>query len=127
MAEVTGAPPPALAVKPEVLPGFGSYLEAFEVLCGSRGVGFGGPLPIPLSEIESYCRLTAWRDPDAVAELVAIVGALDAVYLDAMARRSGGEEIYSRPEEKADRRAGIDRGTRLNALWPGRWRQKSQK
>jgi len=124
VAEVTGAPPPALAVKPEVLPGFGSYLEAFEVLCGSRGVGFGGPLPIPLSEIESYCRLTAWRDPDAVAELVAIVGALDAVYLDAMARRSGGEEIYSRPEEKADRRAGIDRGTRLNSLWPGRRVQK---
>ena len=92
MAEITGTPPPALAAKPEVLPGLGSYLEVFDVLCGARAAGFGGPLPIPLSEIESYCRLTGWRDAETAAELVAIVQAMDAAYLEVAARRSEGEE-----------------------------------
>ena len=90
MADVTGAPPPALASKPRVLPGLGSHQEAFEVLCGSRGVGPDGPQPIRLSEIESFCRLTGWRDPEAVAELVAIVQVLDAVYLEVVASKKAG-------------------------------------
>ncbi len=110
MAEITGAPPPALAVRPQVLPGLGSCLEAFEVLCGSRGLGLGGPLPIPLSEIESYCRLTGWREPDEVAELVAIIGALDAVYLDAMAHRRAREEtVFAGGESGGQIRSGRSR------------------
>ena len=124
MAEVTGAPPPALASRPEVLPGLGSYLEAFEVLRGSRGVGHAGPLPIRLSEIESYCRLTGWRDLEAMAELVAIVQALDAVYLQVMARRGGGDEPTSRTAKEADRRARVGRWTPVNSARSGGGGQK---
>ncbi len=124
MAEVTGAPPPALASRPEVLPGLGSYLEAFEVLRGSRGVGHAGPLPIRLSEIESYCRLTGWRDPEAMAELVAIVQALDAVYLQVMACRSGAEVSASRTAKEAGRRARVGLGTRVNSDLSGGGDQK---
>lgn len=124
MAEVTGAPPPALASRPEIWPWLGAYLEAFEVLCGSRGVGLGGPLPIPLSEIESYCRLTGWHDPDEVAELIALVAALDAVYLDAMARRREGEEAVSQAEDQADKSARVGRGDRPDVRRSGVRAQK---
>ena len=96
MAEITGAPPPALAARPEILPGLGPYLEAFSVLCGARATGLGGPLPIPLSEIESYCRLTGWREPESVAELVAVIQAMDAAYLEVTAAR--GLEPAARPD-----------------------------
>lgn len=33
------------------------YYEAFQMLSGSRPVGFSGPMAIQLSEMESYCRL----------------------------------------------------------------------
>lgn len=124
MAEVTGTPPPALASRPDVLPGLGAYLEAFEVLCGSRSADLAGPRPIPLSEIESYCRLTGWRDQDAVTELVAIVQALDAVYLDDMARKSRGDEAASRATKESDRRAQIGRLARFDSRWSGRRGQK---
>ena len=124
MAEVTGTPPPALASRPDVLPGLGAYLEAFEVLCGSRRADLAGPLPIPLSEIESYCRLTGWRDQDAVAELVAIVQALDAVYLDDMARKSRGDEAVSRATKETGRGAQTARLARSDSRWSVRRGQK---
>jgi hypothetical protein len=69
-----------------LLPGLGRYIEAFRVLSGARGAGFGGPLPIPLSEIESYCRLFGWSDPEETGELVEVVQAMDAAYLEVSAR-----------------------------------------
>jgi hypothetical protein len=69
-----------------LLPGLGRYIEAFDRLSGARGAGFGGPLPIPLSEIESYCRLFGWSDPEETGDLVEVVQAMDAAYLEVSAR-----------------------------------------
>ena len=83
---IAGAPPPALEARPGLLPGLGRYVEAFDRLSSARGTGFGGPFPIPLSEIESYCRLFGWRDPEETGEMVEMVQAMDAVYLEVSAR-----------------------------------------
>lgn len=72
-----------------LLPGEGRYLEAFGRLSGARGAGIGGPLPIPLAEIESYCRLFGWRDPEETGDLVEIIQAMDAVYLEVSGRLQG--------------------------------------
>lgn len=81
-------------------PDLRSTLEAFALLSGSRGAGLGRPLPIPLSEIESYCRLFGLTDPDDVVDLVELIVAMDTVYLDATARcatEAGGTERRSGP------------------------------
>lgn len=66
-------------------------MAAFALLNGARGAGYGGPLPIPLSEIESYCRLFAISEPEEVAELVELMQAMDTAYLEAAARHSERE------------------------------------
>jgi hypothetical protein len=63
-------------------------VEAYNLLAGSRAAGPAGPLPIPLSEIESYCRLFGWRGAEEVADLVEILQAMDAAYLEVVARRA---------------------------------------
>ncbi len=81
MAEITGATPPALAARRAIEPWLLGYVEAFNRLSASRAVGAAGPLPIALSEIESYCRLFGWTGIEEAAELVEIVQAMDAAYL----------------------------------------------
>jgi hypothetical protein len=83
---IAGAPPPALEARPVLLPGLGRYVEAFDRLSSARGAGFGGPNPIPLSEIESYCRLFGWRDPEEIGELVELIQAMDEAYLEVSTR-----------------------------------------
>ena len=115
VAEITGQTPPALAARPALAPWLGSALAAFGLLNGSRGAGYGGPLPIPLTEIESYCRLFAISDPEEVAELVELIQAMDATYLEAATRRSereseappvsvNGDGTGARPIRRARRR-----------------------
>lgn len=114
MAEATGRAPPALAARPRLRPWLHSAVEAFNLLSGSRGLGLAGPLPIPLSEIESYCRLFAVTDPQEAAELVELVQAMDAAYLEVAvgwgearretARQDGAEEEV--PAGRVARRRG---------------------
>lgn len=40
-----------------------------------------GAGPIPLTEIEAYCRLFSLTDPDDRADLITVIGAMDAEYL----------------------------------------------
>ena len=79
-----------------------SAIEAFNLLSGSRGVGLGGALPIPLSEIESYCRLFAVTDPQDAAELVELVQAMDAAYLEVAAGRGEERPGAARQDAAAD-------------------------
>ena len=89
-----------------LLPGLGRYVEAFGRLSGARGAGFGGPYPIPLSEIESYCRLFGWSDHEEVGELVEIVQAMDAAYLEVSARLR--EAVPWSPASRQDAATGHD-------------------
>lgn len=92
VAEITGKAPPALAARVEAWPSLHGYVETFNLLSGSRPFGPSGPSPIPLSEIESYCRLYGWTRPEEVSELVEIVRAMDDAYLATMAARHGGSD-----------------------------------
>ena len=103
MAAATGETPPALAARPELSLWLGSAMAAFGLLNGSRGAGYGGPLPIPLSEIESYCRLYGWTRAEEVDELVEIVRAMDEAYLAVAARHGGSSD--PREDAKADKRS----------------------
>jgi hypothetical protein len=64
----------------------GHYVKAFDRLSRARGTSSCGPRPIRLSEIESYCRLFGWCDPEDVGDLVDILQAMDAAFLDGSAR-----------------------------------------
>lgn len=76
----------AIASRPELLDEHVWYWKAFWTLSGSRpiAVGFSGsaPLPIPISEYESFCRLYDVTGDDRDA-LVEVVRSLDAEYLKA--------------------------------------------
>ena len=84
-----------------------SAIEAFNLLSGSRGFGLYGALPIPLSEIESYCRLFSVTDLQEAAELIALVQAMDATYLEVAAGQGGARPGMAGQDTGADQaRAG---------------------
>ena len=89
-----------------------STVEAFNLLTGLRGLGLGGPLPIPLSEIESYCRLFAVTEPQEAAELAELVQAMDGAYLEIAARRGEVRQDAEREEAPASRPARRSEGGR---------------
>ena len=41
----------------------------------------GGPAPIPLTEVEAYCRLKGIDDPDELDDLLYLVRRLDGIWL----------------------------------------------
>lgn len=56
------------------------YLEAFYDLGNSRRTDQGYPQPIPVSEIESYCRFFDIDDDEVRADLFYFTGKLDEAY-----------------------------------------------
>jgi len=52
--------------------------SAFQMLRGSRQIGFGGVSPIPFSEIMAYCRHIGIEDATERQRLARFVMALDA-------------------------------------------------
>ena len=97
MAEISGRTPPALAARPEVAASLSVYVEAYDLLSALRPVGTG---PIPLTEIESYCRLFGWAGPEEVAELIEVLRAIDAVHREVTAEQMGRLGQSSLPEER---------------------------
>ena len=100
MAEISGRTPPALAARPEVAPSLGVYVEAFNLLSALRPAGLAGAAPIPLSEIESYCRLFGWTGPEEVAELIEILLAMEAVHREVTAEPVSRQVQSSGPKER---------------------------
>ena len=56
------------------------------MLTHSRTIGFGGPLPIPLVEVECFTRLYSVPDYERVA-FVKVLRRLDMGYLDLIDKR----------------------------------------
>lgn len=65
-------------------------LEAFNILSASRPVTMNGPGPIPLSEVFAYCQMFGIDDPDERQELVMMLQAADAGYLEKAREKSAG-------------------------------------
>lgn len=65
-----------------------AYVEAYNLLSASRQSGLGGPQPVTLGEIEAFCRLFGWRGTEELADLVEIIQAMDAAYLETTMRRA---------------------------------------
>lgn len=62
------------------------YYESFQVLTHSRPIGFGGPLPVPLAEIECFMRLYDVFDFERVA-FVKVFRRIDLAYLELIDKR----------------------------------------
>ena len=78
-------------------------MAAFGLLSSSRAHGFAGPLSIPLSEIESYCRLYGVGGPEEVAGLIEMIQAMDAAYLEVAAKQAQADQKTA-PRDPAKRR-----------------------
>lgn len=57
------------------------YYQAWQTLSISRPVGMGGPLPIPLSEVETYCRMAAVPLYERLA-FARVMRRVDGAFLD---------------------------------------------
>ena len=88
VAAITGDNPPALATRPELAPWLAAYVEAYNLLSASRQSGFGGPQAITLGEIDAFCRLLGWRGTEELADLVEVIQAMDAAYLEVATQRT---------------------------------------
>lgn len=75
---------PAMAEPgPQLHPGLGLYLQAFEDLSPSRPHGgLGGPAAIPFEAIDRYATRFGVDDLDAFGDLHRFIRALDDAYLD---------------------------------------------
>lgn len=73
--------PEALKNRPELNNWVMPCWNAFQLLTASRPLGMGGVGPIPLTEIEAYCRMYQVDDLDEREQLVTMIRALDSVYL----------------------------------------------
>lgn len=76
-----------LETRPEIPPPYAHYWEAFHALSRDRAMGFG-PGPIPWSAIDRYATRIGLTDPDAFADLAAVVMAVDGRYLALLAERT---------------------------------------
>lgn len=58
-----------------------TFYEAFKILTHSRPIGFGGPLPLTLVEMEAYLRLYQIHPSEWVA-FVRLMRVIDLTYLE---------------------------------------------
>ncbi len=84
----TGGTADVMASRPELSQWAFPYWETFSILSGSRQWTMGGPAPIPLTEIEAYCRLTGVDEMDDVADLLYQVRRLDGVWLEETGKKT---------------------------------------
>lgn len=74
--------------KPDLHDGLDWYLDAFWMLTGERPVGaFGGVGRIPFSAVDRWAARFGVEDLDAFERLHAMIEALDAEFIDFVARQ----------------------------------------
>ena len=72
--------------KPEISEEAMMWHEAFAQLSASRPAGFSGALPIPITEVDAYCRITGVAPREQPAFL-RMIRRLDAGYLELATRK----------------------------------------
>lgn len=91
----SGITPAALQSKPKLLPAAEEYHSAFMILQSSRGYGFdGNPLPILLSEIESFCNLLGYDTLEARQYVLSYTRICDKAFLN-MVRKNARNSSQS--------------------------------
>lgn len=83
-----GLDPQALRDRPVLDKVQAYYMDAFQVITDSRRYTYGQPIPIPLSEILSYCQLFYIDSLLEREQLVRVVQALDNTYLKVTSEQS---------------------------------------
>lgn len=88
-----------MAGRPELYDDLYEVTEAFAVLSAGRtlSIGVGGAVanPVPLGEIDAYCRLTGIID---TAEFSRLIRAMDGAYLERVRdRRSSAPNTPQKP------------------------------
>lgn len=78
--------PQALRNRPELDLVQASYFNAFQKISSSRNFSMSGALPIPISQIESYCNLYKIHDVEIIEVLHDRISFLDGVYLAHVAK-----------------------------------------
>jgi hypothetical protein len=91
-----------LEEEPEIEERLLPYVDAFAVLSAGRTVGMAAN-PIPLTEIEAYCRLYQVEDTD---RFIRLIRAMDGAYMDYMdhkaekAKANQNGHRHSRPQAR---------------------------
>lgn len=84
--ESLGPDHPVLLKRPEIRDDAAYWYETFHQLTTSRPASMGGALPIPITEIEAYCRMAQVPEPDRW-DFLRIVRHIDLAFLNAMEQR----------------------------------------
>lgn len=79
--------PPALRDRPQLDVLQVGYFNAYQKIASSRNFSMSGALPIPISEIESYCNLYKIHNVEIIEELHDRISFLDGVYLEHVAKQ----------------------------------------
>lgn len=77
-----------LAAKPTLKAELFGYYEGFLALSAQRQFNPAGVQALPLTEIESYCRMFGVAPGDARRKFTRLVQRLDRAYLDIAAKKS---------------------------------------
>lgn len=83
-----GRTPEALRRRPQLDSRQVGYFNAYQQVAGSRRVGMGGPLPIPVSEVRAYFELYKIHDVEIIETIHDRINFLDGVYLEHVAKQA---------------------------------------
>lgn len=98
---------PALLARPKLSFRQSYYLNAYREIASSRPTSQGVGMPIPVTEIESYCRLFRIIEVEESAELLMHIQALDNVFMEHQrSKRPGAERPKTREEKPRTRMVG---------------------
>ena len=85
---IEGVTPKALRDRPQLDFRQVQFFNAYQQLAGSRNVSMSGAMPIPVSEMQSYCSLFKIHNVEHIETLVDRITFLDGVYLEHAAEQS---------------------------------------
>jgi len=72
--------------RPDILEAALPWYEAFETLSQSRPIGWAGPLPITIAEVDAFCRLAS-VPPDDRVQFLRVIRRLDTGFLDLLSKQ----------------------------------------
>jgi hypothetical protein len=87
LAESNGIQPKAIEEKPAVTEFAAGYINAFNSLSRSRGIGMNGPLPITISEVWALLSIVGVGNGNG-EKFLRIVQTLDGMWLEDYSNRN---------------------------------------
>lgn len=90
--------------RPELFPDIQWIWEAFQVLGRSRPYGYGGPLPIPTSEVLAYCQLRGIHTWDDREDLIYFVNVLDNEWISDQYKKQAAEREKTKTKASTPRK-----------------------